>query len=577
LPALVGLLLTPATALGYMPMPRGPGYYFHPAKILAVLVLYLIWARVCLWVHEDCDRVDLPGKMWNSIVTLSGLVALLFAWTLPFIIGFPLAVLIFLTGTLIYVRERNAQVKPINRVLTPRHLREVFGKLLTLGKKSKENGKKEKEVPLGLRFVGKDADADRDEKKRVRSAEESVEYQAALTLVRDAIEQKATDIHMEPTRDEMTVRFRIDGILQAVAPFTRERGDAVLNIYKVLANLDITEKRKPQDGSFSAELVEAIDGGTRTRLIDFRVSSTGSLAGEKLVIRILDKEMQTADLTKLGMRDRLVIQIRRLVAEPHGMFIVCGPTGAGKSTTLYACLAQIDRLQKNVITLENPVEYRIDHATQIEINPKAGKTFAGELRSILRQDPDVIYVGEVRDQETAEIGCQAAQTGHLVLTTLHANDTVGALARLMDLKVPVYMIASAVSGILSQRLVRVLCPKCKQSYRPSPEVLRKIGLPPDKVKILYKAREGGGDVEAEDDEDGPCEHCNGRGYKGRTGVYELLILNDKMRAMLKQNPPDLEGVRREAVRAGMKYLLEDGFRAVIEGRTSIQELLRVCA
>src|SRR5262249_57288267 len=219
-----------------------------------------------------------------------------------------------------------------------------------------------------------------------------------------------------------------------------------------------TEKRKPQDGSLSAR----VNG----RNIDFRVATAGSVVGEKLVMRILDTSRQIIDLTELGMRDRLREQIRAIAQQPHGMLIVCGPTGAGKSTTLYACLEEIDRYQKNVITVENPVEYQIANVTQIEVNPKAGKTFATELRSILRQDPDVIYIGEIRDQETAEIACQAAQTGHMVFTTLHANDTVTAIGRLIDLGVQPFMIASALSAVLGQRLVRVLCPKCKVKYRP---------------------------------------------------------------------------------------------------------------
>src|SRR5439155_3633741 len=236
-----------------------------------------------------------------------------------------------------------------------------------------------------------------------------------------------TDIHLEPTKQEMTVRYRIDGILHATDPFSRAMGDAVLNIFKVLADLDITEKRKPQDGSLSADL--------NGRTIDFRVATAGSVVGEKMVMRILDKSQQIIDLGRLGMRDRLREQVHAISWQPHGMLIVCGPTGAGKSTTLYACLNEIDRFQKNVITIENPVEYHIDNVTQIEVNPKAGKTFAGELRSILRQDPDVIYIGEIRDHETAEIACQAAQTGHMVFTTLHANDAVTALGRLIDLGV----------------------------------------------------------------------------------------------------------------------------------------------
>jgi general secretion pathway protein E len=295
-------------------------------------------------------------------------------------------------------------------------------------------------------------------------------------------------------------------------------------------------------------------------------------------MRILDSARQVADLKKLGMRPKMREVVHQLAMSPHGLLIVCGPTGAGKSTTLYACLQEIDRYQKNVITVENPVEYTIPNVTQIEVNPRAGKTFASELRSILRQDPDVIYIGEIRDQETAEIACQAAQTGHMVFTTLHANDTTTALARLIDLGVAPFTVSASVSAILGQRLVRILCPKCKRRYRPNPEMLRKANLPADKIDYFYRPppeAEGGETEKNGGETKSPCRYCGGTGYRGRTGVFELLVLNDRIRDLVRENP-NLNAIRQEAVKHGMKYLQEDGLLQVIEGRTSIQELLRVC-
>jgi general secretion pathway protein E len=399
---------------------------------------------------------------------------------------------------------------------------------------------------------------------------------------------------MEPTEDEMIIRYRIDGLLTPGKSMDREQGDAVLNIFKVLANLDITEKRKAQDGSFSAEVqAEADPLGRRptakdndeedgppevlelqtdkpklvTRQIDFRVATAGSVVGEKMVMRLLDRSRQVKDLAQLGMRPKLREQIRSIVQQPHGLFLVCGPTGSGKSTTLCACLFQIDRYQKNVITVENPVEYHIDGVTQIEVNPKAGKTFASELRSILRQDPDVIYIGEIRDQETAEIACQAAQTGHMVFSTIHANDTVTAIGRLLELEVRPFVIASSLTAILGQRLVRTLCPKCKVAYRPNPELIKRLGVPPDKVKHFYRAPR-------EDEYENPCKHCGNTGYRGRTGIFELLVVSDKMRDLIKAEPSP-ERLRAEAHRTGMVQLIQDGMRVVIEGETSIEEIQRV--
>src|SRR5262249_2871846 len=273
--------------------------------------------------------------------------------------------------------------------------------------------------------------------------------------------------------------------------------------------------------------VVGVSAGTKlvTRLVDFRIATAGSVVGEKMVMRLLDRSRSIASLTDLGMRDKLRDQIRALVVQPHGMFIVCGPTGSGKSTTLYACMSEIDRYQKNVITVENPVEYHIDNVTQIEINPKAGKTFASELRSILRQDPDVIYVGEIRDRETAEIACQAAQTGHILLTTVHANDTVTSLGRLLNLGVEPFMVASSISAVLGHRLVRLLCPKCKVAYRPNPDLLRRLNLPVERIKAFYrppKVETVAGDESGV--EPTKCEFCHGTGYRGRTGIFEIFII-----------------------------------------------------
>ncbi len=557
--------------LAQQSFPRGPGFYFSPLKLLAIIAVYLIWVRTTWWVDHDCKELELPTIRWNPIMLASGLLGLLLVAAVPiFLASFVALLALFLAPALLYVGVRNNLVSDEQKVLTPRHLKKVARRLLGLGGRDVEE--KKKFIPI--RFVGKSFDGKDEDATRVRRAAESPHYRAALQLVYDAVLARATDIHLEPTKDEMTVRFRIDGILQATSPFGREVGDAVLNIFKVLSAMDITEKRKPQDGSFSGEAQTQESGITLSRILDFRVATSGSVAGEKMVIRILDRSRTINDLARLGMRERMREQIHTVVSQPHGMFIVCGPTGAGKSTTLYACMAQIDRFQKNVITVENPVEYHIDHVTQIEINPKAGKTFATELRSILRQDPDVIYIGEIRDQETAEIACQAAQTGHMVFTTLHANDTPTAIIRLLDLGVQPYMVASALSAILGQRLVRMLCPQCKVAYRPNPDLLRRANLPAGKIKAFYRPPK---EEEIENDDEGNpkvCEHCGGTGYRGRTGIFELLVVTDKIREMIKENL-NLDQIRQEAVKQGMVYLQQDGMRVVIEGETSVDELLRV--
>jgi type II secretory ATPase GspE/PulE/Tfp pilus assembly ATPase PilB-like protein len=577
---------------------HGPGFYFNPFKLAAVLIVYLSWVATCAWVGRDAKKLKLPAENWNLAVVGGGLAGLFLYWIVPeFFLAYPLLLACYLMPSLFFVTRRNELVPPEEKVLTPRHIKSVINRLFNLKLRVDEEDKG-KAIPL--RFIGKSAGSTEEDSNRVTRAQQSRGYRAALEMVYEAITNRVTDIHMEPTRDEMSVRFRVDGILEQSAPFSRQMGDAVLNIFKVLAALDITEKRKPQDGSFSAEVMtepparpaEEADPGASgkhragssakhralpseeipaVRLVDFRVATAGSVSGEKLVMRLLDKARSVVTLTQVGMREKMREQVKGVVKQPHGMFIVCGPTGAGKSTTLYACMSEIDRYTKNVITVENPVEYQIDNVTQIEINPKAGKTFASELRSILRQDPDVIYVGEIRDNETAEIACQAAQTGHMVLTTLHANDTVTAIGRLLDLGVQPYMIANAISAVLGQRLVRVLCPKCKQKYTPNPETIRKANLPADKIKFFFRPPPTKEDAREKD----KCPRCMGTGYRGRTGVFELLVLTDKLRDMIRENP-NLNAIRQEAVKAGMTYLQEDGLRQVIEGETSIQELMRVC-
>jgi type II secretory ATPase GspE/PulE/Tfp pilus assembly ATPase PilB-like protein len=604
---MVATLLCPMSSFGVSavyslfaadtPFPRGDGLYFHPAKLLLLFVVYLLWLRTCWWVHRDCQVMNLSPETWNPILLAAGLAGLVFLWLLPwFWLGFLVLFVLYLASTLSYVSLRNEKATPEQRVLTPRHLRQVARRWLRLDL-AEPDAKGERPIPI--RFIRKSESGKELDTRRLARVQGSKGYRAALEMMAEALERRTTDIHLEPTKEEMTVRFRIDGILEPTTPFGRSMGDAVINIFKVLADLDITEKRKPQDGSFSAEVSgllglsepenqdkkkEEADedseqpdelgngSGTRKRQIDFRVATAGSVVGEKMVMRILDPARQVVSLTKVGMREQLRNKIRALVTQPHGLFIVCGPTGAGKSTTLYACLAEIDRYQKNVITIENPVEYHIDNVTQIEINPKAGKTFASELRSILRQDPDVIYIGEIRDHETAEIACQAAQTGHMVFTTLHANDTVTALARLIDLGVQPFMVANAVSAILGQRLVRILCPRCKQRYKPNADLLRKANLPADKIKFFYRP------AERDEEESGSsaCEYCGGTGYHGRSGVFELLEITDTVRDMIRENP-NFNAIKHEAVRNGMKYLQEDGLRQVIDGQTSIQELLRVCS
>jgi general secretion pathway protein E len=560
--AMLAILAGAAPAWAEPSFPRGPGFYFNPYNFGIFLLAYMGWMRLCSWVDQDINDVGLEPLPWNPLVVGAGAAGFLAVWIAPqFWVGLAVFAALFAACFGWYAYTRNQRVDKEDRILTKQHLQGLASRYLRLNFRREARQKAGPRVPI--RFIGKSFDEKNEDKARVQRVMDSRGYKSALEMVYEAITRRATDIHMEPTKSELAVRFRIDGILVNADPFRRAMGEAVINIFKVLCNMDIAEKRKPQDGSFSAQAED--------RFVDFRVATAGSVQGEKMVIRILDRSQQIISLTQLGMRDKMRDNIRNIVKQPHGMFIVCGPTGAGKSTTLYAALNELDRFQQNIITIENPVEYKMDNVTQIEVNPKAGKTFANELRSILRQDPDVIMIGEIRDQETAEIACQAAQTGHMVFSTLHANDTVTALGRLLDLKVQPFMIASAISAILGQRLVRILCPECKVRYKPDPELLRKANLPAERIKFFCRPP-------GEEPDNGAvsqCEHCGGTGYFKRTGCFELFVITDRIREMIRENP-DLTAIKAEAVRGGMRYLYEDGLRQVIEGITSINELLRVC-
>jgi general secretion pathway protein E len=543
-------------------MTRGTGLYLNLFKFVPVVLIYLLWARTTDWVEHDTKELNnLRFGVWNSAVFFSGALGLVLVLAIPvYFLGLGLLVLAYFVPIMTYVYVRNQTVPDDQKVMTPYHFGEVANDLLfKLGMKplfNRDVGTVDRAGPP-ITFVGKSQGAVKEDPSRVHQAEESRSFMGAKELVYDAVMRRATDIHLEPTTEQLSVRYRIDGILHAAEPFDRPTGDAVVNVFKVLSAMDISEKRKPQDGSFGAKL--------SGRDLDFRVATSGSKAGEKLVMRILDNSGAVTKMEDLGMRTKLIDSVRGLVTQPHGMFLVCGPTGAGKSTTLYAALREIDRYQKNIITVEDPIEYHLDNVTQMEVNTKSGQTFATSLRSILRQDPDVIMIGEIRDNETASIACQAANTGHMVFSTVHSNDAVTALFRLLDLGVEPFMIASALSGVLGQRLVRILCDACKEPYKPKPEFLKKANLPVEKVDVFYRRPENPEQV---------CQQCGGTGYFGRTGIYELLVLNETMKDMIRENP-SINKIKAEARKNGMIYLQEDGLRQVIQGRTSIEELLRV--
>ena len=545
-----------------IPFSRGDvknvGFYLNLFRFVPVVGLFFLSVVFAQWVDDDSRAHKLSSEMWNTLGILGSVAGFLLVLNVPnFGIGF--VALLIASGTPLgmYIRERNQHVPESAKVMTPAHLQKVFTRVLSRLGLSVATSKEAREAALGppIRFIGKSSTGKGDDAARARQAENSRGFLAAKELVYDAILRRSTDVHLEPKQDELSARYRIDGVMYPTEPFDRTVGDAIINIFKVLSAMDITERRKPQDGSFRAEL--------EGRVIDFRVATQGTRDGEKMSMRILDQSNSVSRLGELGMRKQLQDKIKEVIKQPHGMFLSCGPTGAGKSTTLYAALNELDSFQQNIITVEDPVEYKMKNVTQIEINTKAGQTFAGSLRSILRQDPDVVMIGEIRDDETARVGCQAANTGHMVFSTVHANDTISALYRLIDLGVEPFLLSSALSGILGQRLVRKLCNDCKVAYKPKPDLLKQLGLPPDKVDTFYRPPA---------DAESPCPSCGGLGYKGRVGVFELFVISDRIRDMIRENA-QMTTIKAEARKGGMLYMKEEGLRLVAKGITSIEELL----
>jgi type IV pilus assembly protein PilB len=379
-----------------------------------------------------------------------------------------------------------------------------------------------------------------------RAVEDAPVVRIVNMLLMEAVNGRASDIHLEPRRTHMEVRYRIDGELQHVRNIPRQLMAACISRIKVMAELDIAERRVPQDGRITIK----VEG----RQVDLRVSTLPIQYGERVVMRVLDRDRGICKLDELGFSEHNLRTFRWLLQRPNGIILVTGPTGSGKTTTLYAALREIQSVSRNIITCEDPIEYELEGINQSNVNEKAGLTFAVQLRAILRQDPDVVLVGEIRDQETAEIACRAAMTGHLVLSTLHTNDAVSAIPRLIDMGVESFLISSSLAGVVAQRLVRVICPHCKEEYEPSLAEIQLIGYHVDR---LYRGK--------------GCTVCGGRGYLGRVSVHEILVVDDEIRALTVQHAPSTE-ILKCAIRKGMVPLAQDGIVKAVQGITTLEEV-----
>ncbi|MCD6352754.1 MAG: type II secretion system ATPase GspE [Proteobacteria bacterium] len=374
-------------------------------------------------------------------------------------------------------------------------------------------------------------------------------------IISRGVEYKASDIHFEPFENEFKIRYRIDGILHDVESPPKRLQPAIISRIKIMAKLNIAERRLPQDGRIKLRVMG--------KEVDFRVSTIPIMLGESIVMRILDRTSVILDMEKLGFSPATLKEFEEYLVKPYGMILVTGPTGSGKTTSLYAALEKINSPEKKIITVEDPVEYQLKGINQIQVKPQIGLTFSSGLRSIVRQDPDVILVGEIRDFETAEIAIQSALTGHLVFSTLHTNDAAGAVSRLLEMGAEDYLISSCLIGIMAQRLVRVLCPHCRIPSRPDPHVLEEMGVDLSDENIQGEIYEAKG-----------CEQCAMTGYRGRAGIYELLSVNDDIKNLILKKS-DARNIKRKAIENGMRTLRQDGWEKVKQGITSVSEVLRV--
>ena len=373
-------------------------------------------------------------------------------------------------------------------------------------------------------------------------------------MLSQAVKARASDIHIEHSHHKLKIRYRVDGILYDMLSPPKHIQSALISRIKIMASMNIAEKRLPQDGRIEIRIAD--------KSVDIRVSTIPVAFGERVVLRLLDKTNVLLKVTDLGMPPESLDRFDELIRTPHGIILVTGPTGSGKTTTLYGALSTINKTDINIITIEDPIEYRIDNIGQIQVNSKIGLTFAKGLRSIVRQDPDVILVGEIRDLETAEIAIQSALTGHLVFSTLHTNDSASAVTRLIDMGIEPFLVTSSVTAIIAQRLVRVICEDCREAYVPDPATLRNIGISPEMLqgRKVYRGR--------------GCPSCLNTGFRGRSGIFELMILDENIKNLILKTP-DANVIKRQAINQGMTTLRQDGARRLLEGVTTVEEVFRV--
>jgi len=530
----------PTTAASPPPAPQGPAWKFE-GYLLLLLAVGGVWTRCLQWVQRDLFERRIDPRFWSmAALCLPGVGALIYGLTQQILDRMESARV---------EKEKKAANKETSEGEVPAPADpSAPGKLQTysipdpaahLAKKGRTR--------QGFEFL----DTDRKSVAWTNGKEISSGLDLAQEMLEEALLEQASDVHIEPGPADYRVRFRLDGIMHERMSYPAKDGKRVVTSLKTLAEIDVAEKRKAQDGRFRARVGE--------RDVDFRVATANSIHGEKMVIRILDHSRGIFDLRTLGMSEEMLATFQSAIQSRNGMILATGPTGSGKTSTLYAALRQLDASKLNIMTIEDPAEYELAGATQIAVNVKAGITYESGLRSILRQDPDVILVGEMRDSEATQIALRAALTGHLVFSSLHTKDAVGTISRLQDMGMERYQVASAMLMILAQRLVRMLCPDCRKPYPANGDEMKSIGLGFEPGQTLYAP--------------GGCDKCLGTGYKGRTGIFELLVLDDTIRKAISEGA-DEATVTSLVEEMGFRNYRYDGAEKVLLGITTVEEVLQ---
>lgn len=557
-PSAVEVELSNPTLLLRLP----PGPYSHSSdfpwiKFSIIALAAYVWLQSLRLCAEERLGAERSGEAWTGRVLGIGFVGLLAAVFVPaYLVGAGILMVTCALPLWFYVRWHNTQVGDSEARLTWK--RALVG---SVGKSRKSHpvevrlssGERIGSASHEIVLLGKSVTSRRDASGLHGEARHSPGFEVVMALLDHAISQRATDLHVNTRDTAVSLRLRIDGQITPLGTLPIELGRSVINVFKVLSDLNIADKRRSQDGSFRAD----VNG----RRLYFRVSSQGMQSGEKLSIRILDPAQNLSEFSDLGMTDRVQERLKKIFNRGSGLVLFVGATGAGKSTTSYAALRFLDSGERNIVTIEDPIEYNIPTIDQIEVNVRAGQTFQSALRSVLRQDADVVLVGEIRDEETAQVACQAATTGQLVLATLHANDSVSALIRTIELRVDPHIVSSALRAVLAQTLVRKLCTACRVPYTPDVELLNDLGIPDFRGELYRQSADR-------------CVACNDHGYLGRTAIFEFLEIQPSMRELIRDRAraaPILAAARAH----GLSTLWEDGLRLVCDGVTSVEELRRV--